>query len=105
MTIGFSFTNTFATLIGLMKKLLKTNNKIDVENSQNITNAELQLQIENFCQNYFQDHRKLKEFELNYHEDQRILKSNFKELELKYKKLKGNVGSKKSKSLNIRQDQ
>ena len=74
-----------------MKKLLNPNNKTDVENSQNISNAELQLQIEKLFQNYFQDQRKLKEFELNYHEDQRILKSNFKELELKYRKLKGNV--------------
>ena len=91
MTIGFSFTNTFTTLIGLMKKLLNPNNKIHVENSQNISNAELQLQIEKLFQNYFQDQRKLKEFELNYYEDQRILKSNFKELELKYKTLNGNV--------------
>ena len=89
MTIGFSFTNTFATLIGLIKKLLSTNNKIHVENSQNISTAELQLQIENLCQNYIQDQRKMKEFELNYYEDQRILKCHFKELELKYKKLKG----------------
>ena len=79
MTIGFSFTNTFTILIGLLKKLWNKNNKIEVKNSQNSsTNAELQFQIENLRQIYLQD--------------QHNLKSNFKELELKYEKLKGNEG-------------